>query len=260
MPKSIPPTLVYLDRSVFECPYADISRPGPLAQANAYAEIATAIRTGRLWLATSFVLIAELHDVPTIRRDSMQPVYQVAREFVVDHGEVRLLSQRAFARLPHQPVAAAHVGCAIASGARNYLTCNPELLSYADVMQSFADRPFEVIDPATYVKSRKRPLDRVIAAYEPPAALTRQERDRIITALLREFGYQTAIRMIALLQLPHLPAPPSGLSELSDATVAQVLDRASAIISSTPGEAPGAAVVGPHEPSVPHISARPHRH
>ncbi|MFB6286645.1 MAG: type II toxin-antitoxin system VapC family toxin, partial [Candidatus Bipolaricaulia bacterium] len=144
---------IYLDTSVYNRPFDDLSQPRIWFEAAAFAAILRLVEEGRIELVSSDVLRFENRQSPSPQRRAwvglylgLAPVHQTVDESIRARA-------KAFEEQGIKPIDALHLACAEAADAHDLLTCDD------DILKRYTESAMNAENPIHFVLEEASPHD-----------------------------------------------------------------------------------------------------
>ncbi len=158
-----PPTLIYLDTNVYSRPFDDQTQSGIQEEANAFLDIISEVRAGRLALLCSDILMFEIYNIfEEEKRTKVKAYLSFCAEHVENSEAVLALGKNIQGACQIRPRDALHVASAIQGYARYFLSCDDRTTQirqarcYRRFARSHRDTYFSAMNPLRFAGKMKK--------------------------------------------------------------------------------------------------------
>jgi predicted nucleic acid-binding protein len=155
--------LIYLDTNVYSRPFDDQTQPNIQEEANAFLEIVSRIKIGRLALLCSDILGFEVYNILNKdKRSKVENYLGLCTEHVEGSEEILNLGKRIQSKCQVRARDALHIASAILGGARYFLSCDQKVTQmkqgrcYRHLGRALRREYFSVMNPIVFVEKTQK--------------------------------------------------------------------------------------------------------
>ena len=156
-------TLIYLDTNVYSRTFDDQTRPDIKEEADAFLEIIQAVKTKRVTLLSSDILVFEVSNILNDdKRAEVEDYLSLCTEHIDSSEEVLRIGKIIVSNCKAKPRDALHIASGVLGKARYFLSCDKKVTQmrrarcYRRLLRSFRSDYFSVMNPIRFVDKMKK--------------------------------------------------------------------------------------------------------